>query len=262
MTPRQKRGTIIAATILAVGWGMMAHEAAHAMVGWLVGGDPTVLVATEVKGDFSQLSPLGFIAFGIAGTLANVLLALLGARLLWRPGAPWNVRITGWLLFGVNSMLVVTKMLFEAVTGYGDWMTVLHAVPQTGVARVLIGGAGLVGMVLVVRLAGAGLASMVPDGEPGARVREARRILWISAATATVLVLGSVLVSPTGLSRSSALALGVVVGAFGPLFAAARLVPRRASAPDGPTAASSWLMVAAVATVILMWAVVGPGVNL
>jgi hypothetical protein len=260
---RYRTATLGVATVLALGLAMILHEAAHVLVGRLAGGSPTLMTATEVKGDFGSLSAAGFVAFGVAGSVVNVLLCVLGWWLLRRQPVTAAGRASAWFLFAINGMLVTTKMMVEPVAGFGDWMTVLRPLPATDVLRVLVTLLGTGATAFLVRRTGAALAWLVPPGEPSERKAEARRMVGVGALAAAVLVLGSCVASPVGATRGILLALGAGLGPFIPMLFGTRFVDRSPAPDIASPQAGGWGWSAAAATVVLAtWFVFGPGVAL
>lgn len=249
--------------MLALGPALLGHEAAHVLVGWLAGGSPTLLTATEVKGDFATLSPAGLSLFGASGSIFNLLLCALGWLALRRKSATAEFGLFAWLLFAINGFLVTNKMLMEPLTGFGDWMTILGPFPATGILRVVVAALGLLGVVFMVRRSGAELARLLPAGKPSRRLAEGRRIVGIAAAVATLLVLGSAVASPVGATRALLLALGGGLGPFIPMVFGIRFVGRLpADGRERPASGGRVWAVAGGLTTALIWFVVGPGVSL
>lgn len=260
---RYGNGIICAMSVLAVGLGMMLHESAHVVAGRLAGGAPTLISTTEVLGDFDSLSPGGFVALGASGSVVNVVLCALGWWALRRGSAGAERRLAAWFFFMVNGMLVTTKMLGESVVGIGDWMTILRSFQARGSLRVAVGVAGAAGLVFMVRRSGAALAGLVPAGEPSERRKEALRIVLIGAAASGLLALGGSAAGPVGTTRGLLLGLGAGLGPFVPALFAVRFVSRTPAAGAAPVAAGGWPWYsAAIATTIVMWFVVGPGIAL
>ncbi|MGE0552987.1 MAG: hypothetical protein AB7R55_06125 [Gemmatimonadales bacterium] len=252
---------IAAASVLTVGVAFTSHEAAHALVGWLAGGHPTLLTATEVRGDFDELTRWGRAALGGAGTVANLLLAALG---WWgyRRSRGARPRLVSWFFFALNGSLVGTKMIGEALAGWGDWMTILRPWPQVNALRWVIAILGLVWVALVVRKAGPALARLLPAGLPRERVAAARRLLAIGMLATAALVLGASVANPAGSARGMLLATGAALGSFAPLFFAARFAQTVPPDPEPETRGAGWPWLAAAGVVTLtLWLVVGPGIR-
>jgi uncharacterized membrane-anchored protein YitT (DUF2179 family) len=260
---RHRFVSICAASLLATGLAVMCHEAAHVVTGWIAGGAPTLLTATEVKGEFGSLSPAGFVLFGASGSLVNLLFALLGWWVLGRSRAESQLRLTAWFFFAVNGFLVVNKMFAEPLSGFGDWMTVLSPLPGTLYTRIIISVLGAAGMVFLVRRSGATLARIVAPGDPTQRVAEARRIVLVGAAAAILLAVGGSVANPVGTTRGMLLALGATLGPFIPMAFGARFAGRIASEVAGPVAPAGWPWLGAAGmTTAVLWFVVGPGIAL
>jgi hypothetical protein len=261
---RHRIATIAATSVIAVGLGTMCHEQAHVWVGRLVGGTPTLLTSTEVKGNFDSLSPAGFAAFGAAGSIVNLAFCAIGWWILRRRPASAESRLFGWYFFGVNGMYVTTKMVGEPLAGFGDWMTILHRLPALPLLRGLAAILGLAGLAFMVRRSGAELARLIPPGEPAERNREALRILLLGAIAAGVLLLGGSVLNPVGPVRAIPLALGAGLGPFVALAFGLRFVGRVPSTrPPGTMKSNPWpWSLAAAAIALVLWFLVGPGVVL
>jgi hypothetical protein len=260
---RFKTTTICAASILTVGFAMMFHEAAHVLAGKWAGGMPTLITSTEVKGNFDNLSPAGFVALGSAGFIINILFFALGLWGLNRKHASSELRLGAWFFFVVNGMIVTTAMLSESLVGFGDWMTILNPYTNTTFLRVVVVSIGTLGLIFMVRRSGALLAKIIPPGEPTQRIAEARRIILIGAVAATVLVLGASIVNPIGTTRSVLLALGAGLVPFIPAFFGTRFVSRYSSENMELYEHGGWLLyLAAGLTTVVIWFIVGPGIKL
>jgi hypothetical protein len=254
---------VAAASVLAVGLGMMGHECAHVLAGTLAGGSPTLVTSTEVLGDFAALTPAGFILLGVSGSVLNLLLAMLGWWAFTRGPATAQLQLSAWLCFAVNGLLLTTKMMVEPIAGFGDWMTILRQFPDPALSRALVACLGTAGVAFMIRRSGPGLAKLVPAGDAPSRRREARRLLLIAAAASAALVLGGSVRSPTGLSRGVPLALGAGLSPFVPMLFTVRLVPRfPPPLPNGRNSSPTPWLLASAGVTFLMWFVFGPGVRL
>ena len=260
---RHSAVALLASSALTAGLALMAHEFAHVLAGWLAGGSPKLVTATEVRGNFAALSPAGYVALGASGSLVNVLLCGLGWWVLHRrPTAP-DLELAAWFFFAVNGMLVTTKLIGEAVAGFGDLMTVLRPLSSTTYPRVVVAGLGTLGVIWMVRRSGQALARLLPPGDPTRRVAEARRIVLIGAGASAIVVLGGSVASPVGMLRGSLLGLGVGLGPFIPLLFAVRFVRDTTLHRTGTLQTGSRAVVlAACTTTVAMWFVVGPGIEL
>jgi len=260
---RHRVTSICAASVIAVGLGFMAHETAHVITGRLAGGSPTLLTAVEVRGNFTMLSPAGFVLLGASGLVVNALLAALGWWGLGRSRATAEFRLIAWFLFAVNGTLLATKTVAEAMLGWGDWMTILRPQQAMPFQRILVALLGAAALVLMIRRSGASLASLVRADDPSQRVQEARRIVMVGAAAAAVLVVGAGVASPVGATRGVLLGLGAGVGPFVPLLLGTRHASRPSpSGADGPTRHSSLWLLPAGAIALIMWLAFGPGIKL
>lgn len=250
--------------ILVIGLSFGLHEGAHALVGWLLGGHPTLVTATEVRGDFSSLSRTGFILFGASGMIVNTVLAV-GALLIlrWRrPDGNWG--LFWWLLFAFGGTLVATKTLMEPAAQWGDWMTILRRLPEGNIPRRLALISGLLGIVVMVRTSASALSPLLLSTELSARRREARRIVLLGALAAGVFATGSGVGSEVGAMRGILLGLGGAVGPLVVLLLATRRVsstPGQSSLPSRAEPTRGWLMAAGV-MIVVTWLVMGPGISI
>lgn len=255
--------TICASSVIAIGLGVMCHESAHVIAGWMMGGSPTLMTATEVRGDFSALSPVGFVALGISGSIINLLFCILGWWGLNRKATSDEFQLFAWFFFAVNGMLVTMKMVFEPLIGIGDWMTILGPFQAITYLRILVTALGVAGMVLMVRRSGALLAMLIPSGETSDRRVEAFRIVLIGAIASILLVLGSSIANPAWGVREILLALGAGLGPFIPMIFSVRFVSRYQSKKTTLTETGKWpLFWGAGITIITMWFIFGPGITL
>ncbi len=258
---RFRTRAICVASILGICPAMMLHETAHVVTGWLAGGSPTLMTATEVQGDWGSLTPAGFVALGLSGTMMNVVLCIAGWRILSRKPETVELRLTGWFVFAVNGMLLSTKMVGEAISGFGDWMTILRPFADPTCPRVVVTILGFSGVALMVRTAGPELARLIAPGTPGDRTRQALRIIFVGAAVSAVVVTGSSVANPIGTTRGVLLALGAGLSPLLPMLIAVRFV-RKVPPSTVPRVDGGWSwLVAAGATVATMWFVYGPGIR-
>lgn len=262
MRNRHQPAAICASSVLSVGTAMIAHELAHVAAGWTAGGTPTLLTATEVRGDFTSLSPLGLAALGVSGTLVNVLFSVAAWWVLSRRATSAELRLSTWFIFTFNGMLVATKMMAEPIAGFGDWMTALNRVPGAMFYRVMVAAAGTAALIFMVRRSGMALAKIVPGAAPTRRRAEALRIVLTGAAAAAVLVLGAGVAAPGRDARAILLALGVL-GPFVPMLFVARIVPRHPAGAPSALVRARWPWVAAAGiTAAVLWFGIAPGLAL
>ena len=262
--PEIYRAYIIGATtILTVGLAFMCHELGHVIAGRIAGGTPTLLTAIQVLGDFETLTPAGFIALGISGSLVNLMFCGLGWWGLKQKTGRADFQLAAWFFFTINGLLITTKMMIEPLAGFGDWMTVLNPLPATVLFRILAALVGTAGLVVMIRLSGKTLGSLLPAGKPAERIAQARRIVYIGAAAAAVLVLGSSVANPVGTVQAMLLALGAGLGPFLPMLGAARLAQRTPPGEPLPRSQGGWGWLAAAGIMTFtMWFFFGPGIML
>lgn len=255
-------GAIAAAAALTVSLAVMCHEAGHVVAGRLAGGSPTLITATETKGDFDALSPGGFVALGVSGSLVNVIFAALGWGVLRRGPATAEARLTAWFFFGVNGMIVALKMLGEPLMGFGDWMTILRPFPALGVTRIAAAAAGAAAVAFMVRRSGAALARLIPGDDPSPRRKEALRIVGVGALAATAQLLVASVMSPVPAARATLLAVGAGLGPFAALLFGVRFIAKMKQETVEEARPGGWpWYLAAVAATAVLWFVVGPGLD-
>ena len=260
---RYRISSIAAVSIITIGLAMVLHECGHVLTGWMLGGRPTLLSTTEVLGDFDSLSPWGFVLFGASGSIVNLIFCAFGWWVLKRRPATAELRLAAWFFFAANGFLVTTKMMGEAIAGFGDWMTILHSFPAVNTLRIVVAILGTAGVALLVRRTGAELARILPPGDPSLRAAEARRIIGIGAAAAFVLALGGGIASPIPTTRAILLSAGAVTAPFLPMLFGIRFLNRASSEQVGALRYAGWpWTVAAGVVAVVMWFVVGPGINL
>lgn len=222
-----------------------------------------MLTATEVLGDFSMLTPAGFVALGASGFAVNVLFCGLGWWALGRKSATTEFRLTAWFFFAVHGLLLATSTVLQPVLGWGDWMTILRPHLATATVRISVALLGAAVMIVMVRRSGASLATVVRSREPSQRVKEARQIVLVGAAAAVVLSLGCGVASPLGATRGVLVGVGAGMGPFVPMFFGTRFVSRTPPGNADPPTKRRWTwLLAAGANTLILWFVFGPGIRL
>ncbi|RMH18522.1 MAG: hypothetical protein D6701_06195, partial [Gemmatimonadetes bacterium] len=299
---RHSAGAVASTAIVAVGASLVLHELAHALVGALVGGRPTLITAMEVRGDFTALSPAGRIALGAAGMATNALMAAaayaaLRVRSGVRRAAVWSERASAmaaaaadgaggghrpapgaspagasaldlflWFVLAYGGVLTAAKTASETAAGWGDWMTILRAVPHATVVRALALVLGTAGLLWMVRLSRRMLSGLLVATTAPERRLEGLRLIATAGFACAVLGSGAAVTSGVGAPRALALAAGAILGPFVVLGLSLAVRRQGRAAPtDLPrtpaVAGLGWTSAAAV-VVILMWGVFGPGLRL
>jgi hypothetical protein len=255
--------TIVFASIITVGFALMAHEFGHLVVAWCTKSTPTLITAVEVRGDFETLSPAGFVALGISGSLVNFLFLVLGGVMLSQNPANRGTQLAAWYLFAFNGVLLTSKMLIEPIAGFGDWMTILRPFPATNVLRGMVAVLGFLGIIFFIRRSGAALAPFLSERDANLRAKEARQIISLGGIGAIILVAGAALASPQDMTRAILLYLGAGVGPFFPLVFSIRHASKHPKYFAEHSAGPLWPWAATAGIVmILMWFVIGPGISL
>lgn len=140
-------------------------------------------------------------------------------------------------------------------------MTILRPLHDAMAARILVAIAGTIGVAFMVRRSGRTLGRIVATGDAADRRTEAVRIILAGAITSRIMVLGGSLANPVGTARGQP--AGARCGPRTVRMLGVRFVATTPSAIDEPVEAGrSWLPVAAILVVLLLWFIVGPGVTL
>ena len=255
------RVTVAAAGVLAYATALMVHETAHAFVGTLAGGTPTLVSSTDTRGDWSGLGAPGILAVGVSGSVANLLLAAVGWLLVRRGrGEPTALTALGWLLFAVNAWIPVSYLVVSPLFGFGDWDTVVSAFPNQGPLRasLTVSGLFLAGLLWketvpsLARTAGGG-----PAADREARARRLVRTAWLSGgAVALMAAVPSILDPGWALS----IAVGSTLGATWPILPAAGSVGDH-PVPGRPLRLerSPWIVAAGLLAGLVLVLIFGPG---
>ena len=239
---------IAAVAIVAFAPTVALHEAAHAVAGIAAGGHPTLMSSTDLRGDWSALTPTGFVWLGLSGSLLNWALAFLGLLAFERLDprrSKW--RLLSWLILTANGLIAAVYMTISSAVGFGDWMTILSQHPAVNILRGVASAVGLALTLAWLRLVRRTLAELVGVGPPMVVVARARRIAMVSWLTGGALAAAAALMSPLGLGWALAIAVGSTMGTTWPMLAAARSVhrtPPRDGAEPG-LIEPSWALVAA-----------------
>lgn len=256
--------TVIATGVLVYAVALVAHEGAHALVGWMAGGTPTLVSSTDTRGDWSGLGEMAMVAIGVSGSLANAALALLGWLVFRRGvGAPTTTTAVGWLVFAVNAWIPTSYLAVSPLFAFGDWATIVSIFPNQGPLRASLTVTGLFLAGLLWKETVPSLARVVGGGSAADRSRRASRLVrtaWVSGGVAALL---AALSSPLGLTWAVPVAVGSTLGTTWPLLAAASKVDEHpVPGPPLRLARSPRLIVAGILAGLVLVAVLGPGVRL
>jgi len=239
----------------------MAHESAHGLIANWVGSSPVVVTSTGPQGDWRSLTEIELLLVGLAGIVANGLLALLGWLVFRaREALAGAVTTVAWLTFAVNAWILAVTATVTPALGVGDGLMVLENMPNAGLMRASAAAAGLMVCAQLLKGTAITLAQLVGNGREAVR----RRRAWTITGTAWIgggaIAIGAALRSPLGLDWSLPATLIGTLAATVPLMLASRKVgerpvPGRAlSVPASPT-----LMVAAALAGALLILRFGPG---
>ena len=255
--------TVAAAGILVYATALMAHELAHALVGQLVGGTPTLVSSTGTRGDWSTLGAPGILAVGVSGSLANLVLAVSGWTVARRGrGAPTAVTALGWLLFAVNAWIPVTRLVVSPALDIGDWSTVVSAFPAQGPLRASLTVAGLFLVALLWKETAPSLARTVGGGSRAGREARARRLVRAAWLSGGVIALVASLLGPLDASWAVAVGAGSTLGTTWPILPAAARVTEH-PVPGRPLRLprTPWLLLAGTIAGLVLVLVFGPGLR-
>lgn len=255
--------TLVAAGVLVVSTALIAHESAHALTGWALGGSPTLVSSTDTRGDWSGLGQLEILIVGASGSVVNGLVALGGWLVLRRAaGRPTVATLLGCLTFTINGWIPTTYLVVSPLLGFGDWTTVIEAFPNRGPLRASAVATSLFVVGVLWRATVESLSRLVGNGAAVDRHRRAVRIVrtvWASGGLVSIL---AALFSPLALTWSVPIAAGSTLGTTWPLLPAADRVAEH-PVPGAPlTVPRSWPVIAAGALAgLVLVAVFGPGVR-
>lgn len=258
--------TTAALAVVTYASALMLHEIGHALAGAAVGGTPTLISSTDLRGDWSSVSTPGFLLIGISGSLVNWILAGLGLILLRRKTpASAHLKFLAWLLLAVNGFMASVYMVVSPLLGFGDWATLLGRLSARWPLRLVT---ALVGGVLTLwwfRLSARWLACLVAGAGVEARLGTARALVASSWCTGGVLSIMAALFSPLGLAWAVPIAVGSTLGTTWPLLPAARSAAEQGcEEPVGLNGISrSWAwQLGAVAVGLVFVFGFGPGIRL
>jgi hypothetical protein len=247
---------------IAVSLAIMLHETFHFLTSVLLGANPSGITAFELLGNFDGLTPAGLIALGVSGSVANLLLLLVGWLILTKRALSSSSGLAAWYLFSFNGMLITTKMMGESIFGFGDWITVAQNMPDAMVFRGAVLLISAIGIVLMVRLSGKYLVFLLPYSDTRSRVVRAIRIIIVGALTSAVLVLVAALLRPIGTERDILLAFGAGVAPFVPLMFVARVVARSKHTGEVIGDRIGWILtLAAFLCAMIFWIGFGRGIS-
>ena len=258
---RSRQALVIAIAWLVYGLSMGLHEPGHAMTGLLVGGTPTFISSTDVRGDWSTVSVVGMTTIGTAGSLINLALAAAGfVALCSGTRRSFAFGLFAWLLMGVNGFVVGMYLMASPLFDFGDWATVLRQYGGHSGMRMLlvaVGGALTAGWFrLTSRL------STVVDTRGLTLSAEDVRASW---AAGGVLAAAAAVFSPLGLAWAVPVALGSTMGTTWPMLGtvarrSGTAVARSDSVDESE--GNGWWILAGLIVAVAFVVVLGPGVEL
>lgn len=256
--------TVVAAAVLAVALGTMAHQTAHVVVGSLAGGRPTLVTSTGFEGYWSGLRNAGVLALGASGSVAHVILALAG-WIVFRRGvrAPTTGTAVGWILFVINAWIPTAYLTVTPLLGAGDWMPVLDRFRQVGPMRASAAVTGLFVAGQLWKGTAHTLARLVGNGASDVRAARARTITRWAWASAGLVGVVAALRDPAGPLQAVPIAAAVTFGSTWPILIAARAVSG-SPVPGAPLRLerSTPVIVLAAVSMLVLVAYFGPGVPL
>ncbi len=242
------------------------HELGHALAGYAVGGQPTLISSTDVRGDWGDVGALDVMLLGVSGSLVNWLLAILGIVWYRRSADSSGAKLFPWLLITVNGFLAATYMIVSPLFGFGDWMTILWRFEPQLILRVFVVVIGanvtLAWFGLVAKWLGH-IVAAVPESQ---RVEVAGRLVRTVWLTGGVVSGAAALWSPTGVLRALLLALLGSMGATFLMLPAARLArshrwANATTAWTGVRPRIGWIGMGLLSAAIFIF-VFGPGIQL
>lgn len=255
--------TVAAAAVLATALGIMAHQTAHVLAGALAGGHPTLVTSTGFDGYWSGFRNAGVLALWTSGSLAHVVLAVLGWTVFRRGGRePGTWTAVGWIFFAVNAWIPTAYLIVTPLAGIGDWMPVLERFRQVGPMRASAVVTGLFIAGQLWKETGSSLARLVGNGAADVRRRRARMITRVTWTAGGLLAVAAAALDPAGPLLAVPIAAAGTFGSTWPILAAARAVPET-PVPGAPLRLerSAAVIAAGLVAALLLVVVFGPGVR-
>ena len=269
MTLRTKQNTphdvptLIAIAICVCAFTNLLHEAAgHGTACLLMGVKPLGLSSIRLDWDYHHASEPAWRVIAAAGTLLNLLVALLVNRwLVRRPPVSPAVHYFLWLLMSMN-LLLGASYLFFTFAPFADWYWF-----TAGLSHRLVWQIGLpfVGLVLYLPVGaaviGRGLRPFLPPDAPSVAA-QARLLTWLPYIVCGVVAFAAAVLYRYG--NVAGMAIGQWFGGASLLFYLPFFVkpskehteaPGRVVARDG-----RWILTGAVVLLLFVF-VLGPGIR-
>lgn len=257
--------TVVAIACVAYGASLMLHESAHALVGWMAGGRPTLISTTDVRGDWSGLSTTWFTAIGVSGSIMNWLIAAVAAWLAGTGRGSAGTRWAAWLLLAINGFIPSMYMIVSPLFRFGDWDTVLRRWPGALGWRALVAVIGIGSSWWWTRVAAGRLSGLIGVPPGASRVALIHRLVMTSWASGGVLAAAAAALSPLGPLWAVGIGVGSSLGTTWLLLPASQMAEAgsapKASGITGVPALRGWLWAGVLAATVFV-AVFGRGVRL
>jgi hypothetical protein len=258
--------TVVAMACVAYASAVALHELGHALAGYAVGGRPTLISSTDVRGDWGDVGALDFVLLGVSGSLVNWLLAILGIVWYRRSGDSSRAKLFPWLLISVNGFLAATYMIVSPLFGVGDWMTILRRFEPQLILRIFVVVIGANVTLAWFGLVAKWLGHIVIGVPESRRVEIAGRLAMTAWLTGGAVTGAAALWSPIGVPRALLLAVLSSMGATFLMLPAARLAksPRWANATtawNGIGPSLGWIGIGLLSAAVFIF-VFGPGIEL
>lgn len=238
----------------------MAHEYAHGLVAnWLNAG--VVVTSTGPEADWRGVTEIELLVVGLAGIVANGVLALLGWLVFRaRDSLGGAIATTAWLTFAVNAWIPAVNAMVTPAVGVGDGLMVLENMPNAGIMRASAAAAGFMVCAQLWKGTAITLAQLVGNGRESVRRERARTLTWVAWLGGSAAAMGAALRSPIGLDWSIPATLIGTSAATLPMVLAFRNVGER-PVPGRPlsVSASPALIVMAGLAAALLILRFGPG---
>lgn len=256
--------TVAAAAILIYSTALVFHEAAHALLALVAGGEPFLISSTDTRGDWSRLGERDILLVGLSGSAVNLLLALAGWLLFRRQaGRPATVALLAWLCFAVNAWMPVSYLVVSPIFGFGDWATIVDAFPNRGPLRASLAATGLFMAGLLWKETVPSLARLVGNGSAAHRRHRAGWLVRVAWAAGGSVAMVASLLSPLALIWALPIAAGSTLGTTWPILPAADRVGEHPVPGKPLSVPRSWpLIVLGAAAGVVLLGVFGPGILL
>src|SRR5689334_3507052 len=190
--------TVIAVAAVAHVAASLVHEAlGHGGACLLAGCRPQLLTTMQFVGDERGLSSVGIKFIAAGGTIANVLAATIGSRVVRRRARADAAWLFLWLFATVNVLEATGYLLYSGVSDIGDWAEVVRGLGPSWIWRAILVLAGASTYWIAIRRAMSHLGARLATAGVS-RVAAANRYSVAAYVTGGALSVAAGLFEPGG----------------------------------------------------------------